>query len=73
MGLAWLKYDEMFRKRAAVYPSMPCDRKEYGLWTELVGQPIGWASSDSVYILIVGQGWVPVANRALQKDTPKQI
>ncbi|KAM4809644.1 uncharacterized protein WCC33_016675 [Rhinophrynus dorsalis] len=36
-GLAWLKYDEQFRQRMAVRPSLLWDHKDIGLWLKLMG------------------------------------
>lgn len=65
----------MFHMWAAMYPSMTWDRKDSELWTELVAQdqPIDGARSDSGHILMMGQEWVPVANRTTPRESPGKI
>lgn len=42
-GVAWLRYDEQFRQRKAVRPSLRWDHKDISLWMRLMAAPKGEA------------------------------
>lgn len=54
----WIKYDEMFVMQASLNSTLPWDRKETELWTELVTQDrlaIGQQSDSDHHLLYVAQ------------------
>lgn len=55
---------------AATDASLPWDTKDLEPWTELVTQfqPAGGTKSDIGHMLTVGQGWMPLPNKAVTKD-----
>uniref|UniRef100_A0A1B8XWI4 C3H1-type domain-containing protein n=1 Tax=Xenopus tropicalis TaxID=8364 RepID=A0A1B8XWI4_XENTR len=51
-GVAWLRYDEQFRQRMSVRPSLKWDHKDIGLWLRLMnssGAKAGQSGASSIY------------------------
>lgn len=57
-GAAWLRYDEMFRSRAAMDPSLPWDREHQQLWSQCMGPAVAFSGryTDSGHLVARSPG-----------------